>query len=84
MKLRPGSGGHFISEAFATAYSMKNSYSSIVLSLVFLGQACEAKGQAVSNGPYHLDVFRTHTRERLNIVYPDREDYNQDFLGRLN
>jgi len=55
--------------------------------LVFLGQvsrAVEPKAQVVSNGPYRLHFFHTHTRERLNIVYRDGEGYNQESLTRLD
>ena len=55
--------------------------------MVFLGQvsrAVEPKAQVVSNGPYRLHFFHTHTRERLNIVYRDGEGYNQESLTRLD
>ncbi|HLN99106.1 MAG TPA: DUF882 domain-containing protein [Pyrinomonadaceae bacterium] len=39
---------------------------------------------AVSEWPYELHFFHTHTRERLNIVYRNREGYNQESLLRLN
>ena len=66
---------------------LKNISHSILLSLVFLGQASRAiepKAQVVSNGPYRLHFFHTHTRERLSIAYRDGEGYNQETLTRLD
>jgi uncharacterized protein YcbK (DUF882 family) len=40
--------------------------------------------QPVSNRPYQLHLFHTHTGERLNIVYRDGEGYDQESLARLN
>src|ERR1700747_727557 len=77
----------YFREFFTLGCSLKNISHSIVLSLVFLGQvsrAVEPKAQVVSNGPYRLHFFHTHTRERLNIVYRDGEGYNQESLTRLD
>jgi uncharacterized protein YcbK (DUF882 family) len=66
---------------------LKNISHSILLSLVFLGQASRAiepRAQVVSNGPYRLHFFHTHTRERLSIAYRDGEGYNQESLARLD
>jgi uncharacterized protein YcbK (DUF882 family) len=66
---------------------LRNICHSILLSLVFLGQvsrAVEPKAQVLSNGPYRLHFFHTHTRERLNIVYRDGEGYKQESLTRLD
>ena len=46
--------------------------------------AAEPRVQAVSESPYRLHFFHTHTGERLNIVYRDREGYDQESLARLN
>jgi len=46
--------------------------------------AAEPKVQAVWANPYRLHFFHTHTGERLNIVYRNREAYDQESLVRLN
>jgi uncharacterized protein YcbK (DUF882 family) len=43
----------------------------------------EPKVQVVADSPYRLHFFHTHTGERLNIVYRNGEDYDQDSLARL-
>ena len=44
----------------------------------------EPKLQPVSDSPYQLHFFHTHTRERLNIVYRDGQGYHYESLARLN
>jgi uncharacterized protein YcbK (DUF882 family) len=46
--------------------------------------AAEPKEPTVSDSPYRLHFFHTHTRERLNIVYRTGEGYDQESLARLN
>ncbi len=46
--------------------------------------AAETNLQAVSDSPYRLHFFHTHTGERLDIVYRDGEGYDQESLARLN
>jgi uncharacterized protein YcbK (DUF882 family) len=60
-----------------------------LLALIFAsGLASRAKAgtkvQHVSDRPYQLHFFHTHTRERLNIVYRDGEGYDQESLAQLN
>jgi uncharacterized protein YcbK (DUF882 family) len=74
-------------EFCALGCTLKNISYSILSSLVFLVQvsgAVEPQARVVSNGPYRLHFFHTHTRERLNIVYRDGEGYNQESLARLD
>jgi len=70
-------------------WSLRNLCSFLLLTVIFTcGLLCrtaaEPKVQAVSNGPYRLHFFHTHTGERLNIVYRNREGYDQESLARLN
>lgn len=44
----------------------------------------EPKVQTDSDSPYRLHFFHTHTGERLDIVYRNREGYEQESLARLN
>jgi len=46
--------------------------------------AAEPKEQVISDSPYRLHFFHTHTGERLNIVYRNGEGYDQESLARLN
>jgi len=46
--------------------------------------AAERKVQAITNRPYRLQFFHTHTGERLNVVYRNGEGYDQESLERLN
>jgi uncharacterized protein YcbK (DUF882 family) len=60
----------------------------LLLVLISMGQVSRAatnpKIQPLSNSPYQLHLFHTHTGERLNIVYRDGEGYDQESLARLN
>ena len=40
--------------------------------------------EALSDSPYRLRFFHTHTGERLNIIYRDGKGYDQESLTRLN
>ncbi|MGC1452258.1 MAG: DUF882 domain-containing protein [Candidatus Sulfotelmatobacter sp.] len=42
------------------------------------------KLQPVSDSPYQLHLFHTHTGERLNIVYRNGEAYDPESLARLD
>jgi uncharacterized protein YcbK (DUF882 family) len=44
----------------------------------------EPELQPVSDRPYQLHFFHTHTGERLNIVYRNGEGYDRESLARLN
>jgi len=44
----------------------------------------EPRVLGVSDGPYRLHFFHTHTGERLNIVYRNGEAYDQESITRLN
>jgi uncharacterized protein YcbK (DUF882 family) len=46
--------------------------------------AAERKVQAISDSPYRLNFFHTHTGERLNVVYRNDEGYDQESLELLN
>ena len=46
--------------------------------------AGQQKLSAVSDSPYHLRLFHTHTGEHLDIVYRDSKGYDRDAYGRLN
>jgi len=51
----------------------------------FLSPAdAEPKLQPVSDSPYQLHFFHTHTGERLDIVYRDGKGYDEESLARLN
>ena len=58
-----------------------------MLTLSF-GLVSPAAGQqevsTVSDGPYHLRLFHTHTGEHLDIVYRNSEGYDRDAEVRLN
>jgi uncharacterized protein YcbK (DUF882 family) len=61
----------------------------VLLTVIFVcGLVCrtsaELKVQTVSDIPYRLHFFHTHTGERLDIVYRNREGYDQESLARLN
>jgi uncharacterized protein YcbK (DUF882 family) len=79
------------SEPFALIWSRKNLHSLLLSTLIFgcgfsSRTAAEPQVLPVSNSPYRLNLFHTHTGERLNIVYRDGEGqgYDQDSLARLN
>lgn len=62
---------------------------SLVLStVIFAGglasRAVGSKVDAVSDSPYRLHFFHTHTGERLNVVYRSGKGYDQESLARLN
>ena len=42
------------------------------------------KPQPISDSPYQLHLFHTHTGERLNIVYRNGEAYDPESLARLD
>jgi len=88
MGTRPPWGGHSILGAFGLTWSPKNSCSFVLLTLIFTGglvsRAAEPKLETVPGDPYRLHFFHTHTGERLNIVYRDRESYDQQSLALLN
>ncbi len=61
----------------------------LVLAVIFASRLAsradaEAKVEAVSDGPYQLHFFHTHTRERLNVVYRNGEGYDHESLAQLN
>jgi uncharacterized protein YcbK (DUF882 family) len=60
----------------------------VLLVLMSVGQfsraAVKPKLQGLSDVPYQLHLFHTHTGERLNIVYRNGEGYDPDSLARLN
>ncbi|HEY6303866.1 MAG TPA: DUF882 domain-containing protein [Terriglobales bacterium] len=68
--------------------SPRNLCSFILLTLIFAGglvsRAAEPKLETVSDSPYRLHFFHTHTGERLNIVYRDGEGYDQESLAHLS
>jgi uncharacterized protein YcbK (DUF882 family) len=75
--------------AFVLPDSLTNSCSFVLITLVLAcglvpPSAGQPKPSAGSDNPYHLRLFRTHTGEHLDIVYRDREGYNQDAQVRLN
>ena len=70
-------------------WSPRNLPNVLLLALIFASGLAsradaEAKLQAVSDSPYQLHFFHTHTGERLNIVYRDGEAYDHESLARLN
>ena len=76
-------------EPFALPWSPRSLCSFLLLTLTLTGglvsgTAAEPKLQAVSDSPYRLHFFHTHTGERLNIVYRDGEGYDQESMARLN
>jgi uncharacterized protein YcbK (DUF882 family) len=60
----------------------------LVLVLISAGQfsraAVKPKLQSLSDAPYQLHFFHTHTGERLNVVYRNGEGYAPESLARLN
>ena len=57
----------------------------IVISAGHVAQgSAEPKIQGISNSPYRLHFFHTHTGERLNIVYRDGSGYDPESLTQLN
>lgn len=75
-------------ERFGLPLSPRNLCSFILLTLIFAGglvsRAAEPKLETVSDSPYRLHFFHTHTGERLNIVYRDGEGYDQESLAHLS
>jgi len=74
---------------FTLNWSPRNLSNVFLLALIFASGLAshadaEVKLQAVSDSPYQLHFFHTHTRERLNIVYRDGEAYDHESLARLN
>jgi len=70
-------------------WSPRNLPGLLLLILIFANGSvsradAEPKVQAVSDNPYQLHFFHTHTRERLNIVYRNGEGYDHESLARLN
>ena len=71
------------------SWSSRNLCRFLLLPVIFTGglvcrTAAEPREQAVSDSPYRLHFFHTHTGERLNIVYRTGEGYDQESLARLN
>jgi uncharacterized protein YcbK (DUF882 family) len=69
--------------------SPRNLRNFLLLTLVFAcgpvsRTAAKPKLEALADSPYRLHFFHTHTGERLDIVYRDREVYDQQSLARLN
>ena len=66
----------------------RNLCSFVLLALIFAGglvsRAAESELEAVSDSPYRLHFFHTHTGEHLNIVYRHGEGYDQEALTRLS
>jgi uncharacterized protein YcbK (DUF882 family) len=48
------------------------------------GADVKTKLPLVSDSPYQLHFFHTHTGERLNIVYRSNEGYDYESLARLD
>jgi uncharacterized protein YcbK (DUF882 family) len=76
-------------EPLALPWLPRNFCSFLLLTILFTyGPVCrtaaEPRVQGVSDSPYRLHFFHTHTRERLNIVYRNGEGYDQESLARLN
>jgi uncharacterized protein YcbK (DUF882 family) len=70
-------------------WSPRNPSSFLLLTLIFASGLvsradAEPKLQPVSDSPYQLHLFHTHTGERLNIVYRNGDAYDQGSLARLN
>jgi uncharacterized protein YcbK (DUF882 family) len=69
-------------------WSLRNLSRFLLLTLFFGGLVAltdaESKLPRVSDGPYQLHLFHTHTGERLNIVYRNDEAYDSESLARLN
>lgn len=62
-------------------------YSLVLLPLIFVGlisSAEEPKLDFISNSPYQLHLFHTHTGERLTVSYRNNTGYDQESLARLN
>jgi uncharacterized protein YcbK (DUF882 family) len=78
-----------ISELLALLLSPRNLPSFLLWTLVLTAGlvvrgATEARPQPVSDGPYRLRFFDTHTGERLTVVYRNGEGYDQESLARLD
>jgi len=78
-----------ISELLALRLSPRNLPSFLLWTLVLTAGlvvrgATEARPQPVSDGPYRLRFFDTHTGERLTVVYRNGEGYDQESLARLD
>jgi len=75
-------------EPSALPWSRRNLCSFVLLTLIFadglVSRAAQPELQAVSDSPYRLHFFHTHTGEHLNIVYRDGEGYDQEALTRLS
>lgn len=61
----------------------------LLLTVIFTGGlvrpiAASSKQPVVSDSPYRLHFFHTHTGERLDIAYRTGEGYDQESLVRLN
>jgi uncharacterized protein YcbK (DUF882 family) len=70
-------------------WSPRNFCSFLLLTMIFTcGLVCrtaaEPKVLGVSDSPYRLHFFHTHTGERLNIVYRNGEGYDRESVTRLN
>jgi uncharacterized protein YcbK (DUF882 family) len=76
-------------ESLALPWSQRNLCSSPLLTAILVfGLVCfaaaEPKLKDVSDNPYRLHFFHTHTGERLDIVYRNGEGYDPESLARLN
>jgi len=76
-------------EPSALSWSPRNIPRFRLLTLIFAcslvsGARTELNLQPVSDSPYQLHFFHTHTRERLIIIYRDGKGYRHESLARLN
>jgi uncharacterized protein YcbK (DUF882 family) len=76
------------SEPVTLPWPSKSLCNFVVLTLVLacapVARTSKPKLQPVSDSPYRLHFFHTHTGERLDIVYRDGGGYDQESLTRLN
>ena len=76
-------------EPLALSWSPRNLPRFLLSTLIFASGLIsradvEPKLQPLSDGPYQLHFFHTHTRERLNVVYRNGKGYDHESLARLN
>lgn len=82
-------GPNLFLESFNLLSSLWNALRFLLLILILAGDLVsradvKPKLPPVSDGPYRLHFFHTHTGERLNVVYRDDEGYDYESLARLN
>jgi uncharacterized protein YcbK (DUF882 family) len=74
--------------AFFLPWSLRNLCSVVLLLPIFaagsISHGAEPRVEAVSDSPYRLHFFHTHTGEYLDVAYRNREGYDQESLARLN